>query len=150
MTKRDLKIIILIGGFLASILGYSQDQVNVEHHFDIYLLARLSSDYMRETNELPPNLNALVGRDSSNVLTLNFKEISSNYDKAYIEIRFKFSDSRTATLTQVSKSELEKMNWIEWVTNNKDNTGYHGTIQLNYGERFFKIRKITLNEKIGR
>jgi hypothetical protein len=103
---------------------------------NIYLLYLLI-----KTPEIELDLNELIQKDSSKRVSNSFEAIEVQYRGGYIAVYYKFSSIRNSEQIELNETELEKINNLKWIT--KDfKEPFDGEIQLQYGERFYGIRKV--------
>jgi len=116
-----------------------------EKNKDVLILSSLIRDHLRRTKERDLNLNELVQNDSLRRISNNFESIELKYRGGYISVYYKFSRSRNNKIELTGK-EREMLNRTGWAS--RDLAGqYDGEIRLNYGERFYNIKKITVKKE---
>ena len=109
---------------------------------DIFILSQLISDHFRKTNGRDISLNELILNDTLQRISNSFEKIETSYG-SHITVYYKFSDARDISKIRLSDKEREIMNKVIWIVR-ESKKGYNGEIQLDYGERFYNIRKIII------
>jgi hypothetical protein len=117
-----------------------------ENYKDVFILSALVRDHLIKTNGRTFNLDLLVQQDSLRRITDNFEKIELKPKGGYIAVYYTFSNSRNINKLELSEKESETMNRLKWV-GKKLNEQYDGEIQLDYGERFYKINKIVVKKE---
>lgn len=100
---------------------------------------------MRNTNDQDLNLNDLIKSDTLSIITNNFEKIELKPWGGHIAFYYKFSNSRDKKKIELKVNETKTINKFRWIE--KELTGqYDGEFQFDYGERFYRIRKIIINK----
>jgi len=107
---------------------------------DVFILAILARDYLRNTDGRNFNLDKLTAIDSLGRIAKNFERIAQISRAGYIAIQYKISDKRDYKMEFKDKEGQMVENWR--VIEKKLNGDSDGEIQFEYGERFYNIRKI--------
>lgn len=133
-------LIFLITGCVATPKVSAQALVP-ENNKDVFILSTLIRDYLRNTNGQDLNINDVVQIDTLKRISKNFETIELNNRGGFISVFYKFSNSRDIKdieLNETEKKEIDKLKW-----NIKElKEPYDGEIQFDYGERYYRIRKI--------
>jgi len=111
---------------------------------DVLLLAILLQDYLRNNDGRNVDLDKLNRIDSSGRISKNFAHLQQVNRGGHIAVLFRFSDNRNPEidLTAEERQRVDGLKMIE-----KEYTGDHdGEIQYEYGERFYRLRKIIVSE----
>jgi hypothetical protein len=139
------KVLFTLALFLIGYRTYSQINTLAENNKDVFILTILVQDHLRKNNDENFNLNDLILCDTLKRISNNFKTIELERHGGYIAVNFKFSDNRIVKKIELSESEQERTKNLKWIAKDlKDNED--GEIQLDYGERFYWIRKIILKK----
>jgi hypothetical protein len=113
---------------------------------DVVLLALLIKDHLTDTRERDVVLSEILQLDTTGRITGQFEEIQMKSNKGYISVYFKFSATRVDKDLQLTADEKKMLGWIRY--KQKDLPGnYDGEMQFNFGERFYRIRRITVKKE---
>jgi len=116
-----------------------------EKNKDVLILAMLIQDFLRQSNGRDFNLNELVQRDSLRRISNSFEMTELRSHGGYISVYYKRSKSSNIYI-ELTDREEEKLKWISWSL--KDIEGsYDGEIRLDYGERFYRIKRILVEKE---
>lgn len=139
-----LVLIVFIGGCRTTSKVITNHIVS-ENNKDVFILSTLIQDYLRNTNKRDLNLNELIGRDTLRRITNNFEKIELINRGGHIAVKFKFSNSRDKNKIELNAKETEIINNLRWIIK-ESKEQYDGEIQFDYGERFYRRRKIILKK----
>jgi len=115
----------------------------IEKNKDVFILTTLIRDYLRKTKRDEINLNEILQYDTLKRISNNFEKLEVEY-KGNIVIYYKFSSKRNSNI-ELNTKEREEFKHI--ILNNKNlNSQFDGEIQFDYGERFYRIRKIKITK----
>ncbi|MEO7988498.1 MAG: hypothetical protein ABI663_03095 [Chryseolinea sp.] len=132
---------ILIGGCAStSVTGTLSENNN-----DVLILSILVQDHLRKTNGRDINLAELVQADTLNRISNSFKKVELKSKGGHISVYYEFSESRDSKGIELSEKEKELTNYFRWTERDLKNQ-YDGEIQLDYGERFYRVIKIIVNK----
>jgi hypothetical protein len=138
-----LSVLILLALLMCDCGSYSKVPVTLDENCnDIFILSQLICDHFRKTNDRDISLNELVLNDPLQRISNSFEKIETSYG-GHITVYYKFSDSRDISRIRLSDKEREIINKVKWIVK-EPKKGYNGEIQLDYGERFYNIRKIII------
>ncbi len=118
-----------------------------ENHKDVLILSIIIQDHLRKTNGREFNLQDLKQADSLNRIANNFQKVEFISKGGHISVYYKFSESRETKEIFLSDKENDKIKSFKW-KEKKLKCLCDGEIQLDYGERFYRIVKINNNKKI--
>jgi len=116
------------------------------HNRDAFLLALMVRDHLKETDALIAGLATILQRDSTGRITTCFEKTDLKSKKGHISLYFKFSSLRDEKAIQLTAEEKKLLGWMRY-QENKSLEDYDGEIQFDYGERFYRIRKIIVKKK---
>jgi len=116
-----------------------------DNNKDVLILATLIRDHLKQTNARTINLNELVQKDTLKRIANNFEKVELVARGGYISVYYKFNKSRDKSKIQLTDKEKEIISGAKWATANFDGQ-YNGEIRLEYGERFFHLKKIIIQK----
>lgn len=116
-----------------------------ESNKDVLLLALLVNNYLKETDARSVDLPTLLLPDTTGRIKQHFEKIELQSHNGHISAYYTFSSSRSkdVPLNENEKEMLDRMRYIE----KKVSGDYDGEIQFDFGERFYRIRRIILSKK---
>lgn len=142
MKIRIIILTILIGGCGTSSKVIIENTIT-ENYKDVFILSDLIGDHMRKSNERNVNLNSLLQNDTLKRISNSFEKIELELRGGHITVYYKFSESRNVSRIELNDQEKERIKKLKWFV--KDSHGlYDGEIQFDYGERFYRIKKIII------
>ncbi len=113
---------------------------------DVFILSTLVGDHLRQTNGREFSLFELHKNDSLKRISNNFDLIEMKAKGGYISIYFKFSKSRDESEIELSDQEKEMLVRNNW-TEKRFDENYDGEIRFDYGERFYRIKRLALKRE---
>jgi len=146
--RNILRKLILLAIFLEGCITSSRvDNVKSisENNKDVYILSILICDYLRSTHGRAFNIDKLVQIDTLKRISNNFEKIELIPKGGYIAVYYKFSSLRENNKIILNNKEYEGINKLRWIEKEK-NKLYDGEIQFDYGERFYRIKKIKVKQ----
>ena len=135
--------IILYGCISAS---KTPTDATFDDYNDVLLLTSFIQDHLRKSDELHLNLDQLIENDSLERISKSFKKIDFKPRGGHISIHYAFSDSRNINGIELTEKEKEKVRYYK-LTIKDLKVDSDGEIKLDYGERFYRVIKITVNSK---
>ncbi|WP_316785588.1 hypothetical protein [Pedobacter frigiditerrae] len=111
-----------------------------DNNKDVLVLANLIQEQLIKTKGRAINHHELIQNDTLKRISNNFEKIELAHHGGYISVYYKFSNlrDRNIELTNIEKKTLTKRTVIM-----KDlGRQFDGEIQLEYGEKFYHIKKI--------
>ncbi|HEY9006158.1 MAG TPA: hypothetical protein VIM75_08495 [Ohtaekwangia sp.] len=131
---------IFIGGCASVPLKSTVSQINR----DVLILSILIQDHLRQTEGRDITLTELLQADTLDRISKSFDKMELKSRGGYISVYYKFSASRDLKGIELSDKEKERTNSFRWTEKVLKNQ-YDGEIQFDYGERFYRVRKIIIN-----
>lgn len=113
---------------------------------DVLILSNLIRNNLKNTNTRNLDLNSILQSDSLKRISNNFESIEVKYKGGYISISYKHTKTRQINNIQLTPKEMEMCDWKIWETRKKRETS-DGEIRLAYGERFYHIYVIKINQE---
>ena len=113
---------------------------------DIIILSALISNQFRLTNKQDLNLIELIQNDTLKRIANNFKEIKVQFHGGYISVYYKYSETRDTHKIELTNKESELIHSIKWIEKDMKEP-YDGEMQFDYGERFYRIKKIIIKKE---
>lgn len=140
-TRLLIILTIIISGCKTS--SELKTEINLsENNKDVFILSTLIQDHFRRTNTRTLDLEEIIKNDSLSRICGDFENIQLELHGGYICVYYNFSDSRKFNI-ELNNQEQEKIKWVRW-KEKELKVPYDGEIQFEYGERFFKLKKIIL------
>jgi hypothetical protein len=112
---------------------------------DVLVLSILIRDHLRRTDARTFTLQELVQHDTTKRIFNHFEMIEMQNRPGYIAVHYKFSKSRDIQKVKLDEEEAKAINNMKWRTK-KLNDQYDGVVQFDYGERFYRIKKIIVTK----
>lgn len=139
-------ILIILTVFLfgcASTSKITAINLTRENNKDVFILGTLLQDHLRRTENRNLNLDELVQNDTLKRITNNFEKLELKYRGGYISVYFVFSKTRNNKI-ELTEREQELLSYRKFLIKEIDEP-YDGEIRLEYGERFYHLKKMVLN-----
>ena len=111
---------------------------------DVLILTLLIQDYLSKTDGRDINLTDLIKKDSLSRIQNSFKTLTQEL-KGHISVYYTFSESRNSKGIKLSDKEKELTKHLRW-TEKRSKNQYDGEIQIDYGERFYRLIRIIKNK----
>jgi hypothetical protein len=118
----------------------------VEDNKDVLILSILVQDHLRKTNGRSINLTELIKKDTLDRISNSFKTLELESKGGHISVYYKFSESRDPKGIRLSDKEKELTKNVRW-TEKEFRSQINGEIQLDYGERFYRLIKIIVDKR---
>lgn len=115
-----------------------------EENKDVLILSNLIREHLIRTNEIELNLSELVQNDTLNRITNSFEKVELKYRGGYISLYYKHSKNRNDKI-ELTDSERIMLTWKKVSSKNLDGL-FDGEIQFEYGERFYRIKKVIIKK----
>lgn len=111
---------------------------------DVYLLSIIVRDHLRNTDSRKFDLSDLNKVDSLKRISSNFDNLEFELRPAYISVDYKFSEHRNLNF-ELNDYELNEVVGVGWKLKDTDSL-FDGKIKFDYGEDYYRIKKILINE----
>ena len=113
-----------------------------ENYKDVIVLSILIQDHLRLTDQQEINLSELLEKDTLKGISNNFEKVEFKYLDGKIAYNYIFSMSRNMHV-ELTERENKLLTYKKILV--EDIVGeYDGTIQFEYGERFYNLRRILI------
>jgi hypothetical protein len=148
MNNKMKTILIILTIFIAACGTTSKvNTINpiAEENKDVLILSNLIREHLIRTNEIELNLIELLKNDTLNRITNSFEKVELKYHGGYISVYYNHSKTRNDKI-ELTDSERIMLTWKKVVTKNLDGL-FDGEIQFEYGERFYRIKKVIIKSK---
>lgn len=139
MKKIYFAILVVTFGFTTTTKLNQTKNINKDN-YDLVILANLIRENLIETDNRQFTINDLKKIDSLNRISDNFDWVEMNSKGGYISVAFKYTAERK-TNVELNQKELESLSYIN-LTKKRQLNQNNGEIRLDYGERFYRIKKI--------
>jgi len=106
-------------------------------------LSILAQDHLRKTDGRDIDLAELLQTDTLHRISNSFDKVELKPKGGHISVYYKFSKSRDPKGIELSDKEKERTNYFRW-TEKELKDQYDGEIQIDYGERFYRVIKIII------
>jgi len=106
-------------------------------------LSILAQDHLRKTDGRDIDLAELLQTDTLHRISNSFDKVELKPKGGHISVYYKFSKSRDPEGIELSDKEKERTNYFRW-TEKELKDQYDGEIQIDYGERFYRVIKIII------
>jgi len=114
-----------------------------ENNSDVLILSILVQDHLRKNDGRDINLAELLQTDTLKRISNSFEKVELKSNGGYISVYYKFSESRDSKGIKLSDKEKELTNYFRWTERDLKNL-YDGEIRFDYGERFYRVKKLLL------
>ena len=141
-----MRILIILTIFIGACASTSVTGTVSENNNDVLILSILVQDHLRKTDGRDINLAELLKTDTLKRISNSFEKVELKSKGRYISVYYKFSETRDSKGIKLSDKEKELTNYVRW-TERDLKTQYDGEIQLDYGERFYRVKKIIVNRQ---
>lgn len=152
MKTWNIKIIFIL--IILSIGCKTSSKINTsnivsENNQDIFILSTLIRNYLLDSRNTGINheknldINELIQYDSLGRVSNHFDFIELKYQKGYVAVYFDFSEMRDSKKIELTDKEKVEIQYVRWKVNDSIEE-YDGEIQFNFGERFYRTRKIII------
>jgi len=111
---------------------------------DVLILSMLVQDLLRKTDARDIDLARLVQMDTAGRISDSFEKVILKYKGGHISIYFTFAKTRIPGKIELTEKEKVRAKSVRW-KQKKLNDNVDGEIQLDYGERFYRIIRIVRN-----
>lgn len=142
------RLIFIFTAFLFSCTGSSRIKDPgglAEKNKDVAILSLLIHNQLVKSRQESFDLNALVQKDSLKRISNNFKSLVMKSRAGHLSIIFQFADTRNAAVA-LTEQEKQQLQYVRWVQKKMKDDG-DGEIWFDYGERFYRVRKIFIADK---
>ncbi|MFH0893683.1 MAG: hypothetical protein V2A54_04545 [Bacteroidota bacterium] len=139
-----IKILIILTVVVGGCGVTFKNRAVQEDNKDVYVLATIIHNHLIKTNGQDFSANDLIEYDTLKTISNNFKVIEFKNRGGCISVCYKFSDFRDNRIV-LNDSEKAMANQLKWVIK-KMKVSYDGEIQFDFGERFYRIKKIVLKK----
>ena len=103
----------------------------------------LVQDHLTKTDGRDINLTELLQTDTLHRISNSFDKVELKSKGGHISVYYKFSNSRDSKGIELSDQEKERTDYFRWTEKELKNQ-YDGEIQFDYGERFYRVIKISI------
>ena len=132
--------------FIAGCASTSVTKTVLQKNNDVLILSLLGQDHLRGTKGRSINVTELVKKDTLNRISNSFKTVELESKGGHLSVYYKFSDARDAKGIKLTDKEKELTKDIRWAEKELKNQT-DGEIQLDYGERFYRLIKIIVDKR---
>jgi hypothetical protein len=139
---RLLLITLII--FVVGCASTSVTNIASQDNEDVLILTLLIQNHLRKTDGRDINLTDLIKKDNLSRISNSFKTLTQEL-KGHISVYYKFSESRNSKGIELSDKEKELTKNLRWTEKRLKNQ-YDGEIQIDYGERFYRLIRIIKNK----
>jgi hypothetical protein len=139
-----MRILIILTIFIGGCASTSVTNTVSENNNDVLILSLLVQDHLRKTDVRDINLAELLQTDTLKRISNNFEKLELKSKGGYISVYYKFSESRDSKGIKLSDKEKEQTNYFKWKERDLKNQ-YDGEIRLDYGERFYRVKRIIVD-----
>ena len=116
-----------------------------ENNLDVLILSTLVQDYLKQSNGQDFNLHELIEKDTSRRISNCFEQTELKNHGGHISVYYRRIKPCSAKI-ELTDKEKERFKWIRW-SSGKIKGSYDGEIRLDFGERFYRIKRIVVNKK---
>ncbi|WP_207534697.1 hypothetical protein [Desertivirga arenae] len=113
--------------------------------FDVLVLATSIQSCLKETKGGEFSLKEVIQKDSSGIIANRFEQIHLKSRAGYISAYFKRRTPSNGKIG-INENERYRLMGIRWDIT-KILAPFDGEIRFDYGERFYRIRKVLINKK---
>lgn len=85
----------------------------------------------------------MIQNDTLQRISNSFEKVELKYRGGYISVYYHHSETRNDKI-ELTESERTMLSWKKVVSTNLDGL-FDGEIQFEYGERFYRIKKVVVN-----
>lgn len=114
---------------------------------DVLILSMFVQDLLRKTDARDIDLAKLIQMDSAARISDSFENVMLKYKGGHISIYFTFAKTRIPGKIALTEKEKERAKFVRW-QQKKRKGNIDGEIQLDYGERFYRIIRIVRNANL--
>jgi hypothetical protein len=139
-----MRILSILTIFIGGCASTSVTNTVSENNNDVLILCLLVQDNLRKTDVRDINLAELLQTDTLKRISNSFDKVELKSKGGYISVYYKFSESRDSKGIKLSDKEKELTNYFRWKERDLKNQ-YDGEIRLDYGERFYRVKKIIVD-----
>ena len=132
--------------FIAGCASTSVTNAILNDNNDVLILSILVQDHLRKTDGRSINLTELIKKDTLNRISNSFNKVELESKGGHISVYYEFSDSRDSKGIKLSDKEKELTKNLRW-TERELKSQNDGEIQLDYGERFYRLIKIIVDKR---
>lgn len=111
-----------------------------QDNYDLVILANLIQENLKKTDNRQFTVTDLKKADTLNRISNNFSWVEMNLKGGYISVAFSYTKERKTNI-ELNKNELENLRYINLIEKKKHSEN-DGEIRFDYGERFYRIKKI--------
>ena len=111
-----------------------------EKNKDVAILSLFIHDFLVQTNEQSIDLNKLLEKDSLKRISDNFKSLEMKSHAGHLSIIYQFAHTRN-TRVALTEKEKQQLQYVRWEPKKMNGEG-DGEIWFDYGERFYRVRRV--------
>jgi hypothetical protein len=138
-----MRILIILTILIGGCASTSVTGTVSENNSDVLILSILVQDHLRKNDGRDINLAELLQTDTLKRISNSFEKVELKSNGGYISVYYKFSESRDSKGIKLSDKEKELTNYFRWTERDLKNL-YDGEIRFDYGERFYRVKKLLL------
>ncbi len=116
-----------------------------EKNTDVIVLAKLIQNHLRNSGERSIDMETLLECDTLHRIAHRFEKVQLNNDKGGLSFYYKFSERRDTHSINLINDETNLLYLNRW-NFEEIMEPFDGQISFSYGERFYQIVGISLNE----
>jgi hypothetical protein len=116
-----------------------------ESNNDVLILSALIQDYVRQSNGRDFNLHELIEKDSLRRISNSFEQTELKPRPGYISVYYKRIRPSNIKV-ELTEEERKRFKWTRWTTDGIKEP-YDGEIRFDFGERFYRIKRIIVKKE---
>lgn len=144
MQRLFLILIVVLFSCTASSKLKETDAL-AEKNKDVAILSLLIHDHLVQTGGRSIDLNELIHKDSLKRISNNFKSLVMKSRGGHLAVYYQVTNTRNLSV-DLTHEQKQMLQYVKWKSK-KAHGDYDGEIQLDYGERFYRVRKILIVKK---